>query len=263
MAERDKIIEVIGVGNYLGGNWVHKGLNLTVDRGEIIAIIGASGCGKTTLLRSILMLREFSEGQINVFGMDVGKCSEMDSYRICQRWGVMFQSGALFSSLCVLENVMFPMQEYSRLSKAHQKEVALLKIALTGLEIEAACKYPAELSGGMKKRAALARAISLDPELIFLDEPTAGLDPKSAGELDNLVLHLRSSLGLTCVIVTHDLDTLWAVPDRVVFMGEGKVLAATSMAEMVKQDHPLIKEYFEGPRAEARTREHQGAGNGV
>ena len=141
--------------------------------------------------------------------------------------------------------------------------MALLKIALTGLEIEAACKYPAELSGGMKKRAALARAISLDPELIFLDEPTAGLDPKSAGELDSLILHLRSSLGLTCVMITHDLDTLWTVPDRVVFMGEGKVLAATSMAEMVKQSHPLIREYFEGPRAEARTREHQGAGNGV
>ncbi len=259
----DKIIEIQHVKNYLGGHWVHEDLNLDIFRNEIIAIIGSSGCGKTTLLNSILMLRAFSGGVIKVFGVNIANCSDREANLVRQRWGVMFQSGALFSSLCVLENVMFPMQEFSRLNNEQQKELALLKLALAGLELEAAIKYPSELSGGMKKRAALARAIALDPELVFLDEPTAGLDPKSAGELDNLVLHLRESLGLTFVMVTHDLDTLWKVPDRVVFMGEGKILAAEPMATLVKNEHPLIQNYFKSARAKEREREHlQGAQGG-
>ena len=171
---------------------------------------------------------------------------------IRQRWGVMFQSGALFSSLTVFENIKFLLREYTQLSEKVINKIALFKIALVGLEMDAAYKYPFELSGGMKKRAALARAIALDPELVFLDEPTAGLDPTSAGELDDLILHLRKNLGLTFVLVTHDLDTLWRVPDRIVFLGEGKVLAATNMQQLIKKDHPLIKSYFDNPRAYSR-----------
>lgn len=242
------IIEITALKNQLGGRLVHDDLNLTVNRGEIIAIIGPSGCGKTTLLRSILMLQKPTAGKIDVFGTNIIKCSEATELEVQRRWGVMFQSSALFSSLSVLQNVMFPLQEYTQLSRAIQKKLALLKIGLTGLELDAANKYPAELSGGMKKRAALARAIALDPELVFLDEPTAGLDPKGAADMDTLLLYLRDSLGLTFVMITHDLDSLWRVPDRVVFLGEGKVLAAMPMAELTQQEHPLIKNYFSGVR---------------
>ena len=246
--EQQPVIIVNDVKNYLGGHWVHNGLNFSVNRGEIIAIIGSSGCGKTTLLRTILMLHQQTAGDISVFGINTLNSSYNDLMAIRKRWGVMFQSGALFSSLTLLDNVIFPMNELSDLNYKLKKELAMLKIQLVGLEADAAFKFPAELSGGMQKRAALARAIALDPELIFLDEPTAGLDPKSAGELDDLVLQMRENLGLTFVMVTHDLDTLWRVPDRVLFIGEGKVLAYTSMKDMVKNTHPLICDYFSGPR---------------
>lgn len=259
----DNIIEITGLKNYLGGRWVHDGLDLTVKQGEIIGIIGASGCGKTTLLRTILMLRQATAGEVRVFDIDVANCSEQESMAVRKRWGVMFQSGALFSALTLLENVMFPMKEFTQLSKKMEAEIGLLKIALAGLELEAAYKYPAELSGGMRKRAALARAIAMDPELLFLDEPTAGLDPKSAGELDDLVLELRENLGLTFVMVTHDLDTLWRVPDRVVFMGEGKVLAAEPMATLVQHSHPVIQAYFSGPRTGQRGQLSSGAQHGI
>jgi phospholipid/cholesterol/gamma-HCH transport system ATP-binding protein len=259
MAEApDNIIEIRNLRNYLGGRWVHDGLNLDVKRGEIIAIIGASGCGKTTLLRTILMLRRQTEGLIKVFGLDILKCTLKQEESIRARWGVMFQSAALFSSLSVLENIMFPIEHYTHLTAASRKEIACLKMALAGLEIEAAEKFPSELSGGMKKRVAMARAIAMDPELLFLDEPTAGLDPHSADELDALILDLRDNLGLTFVMVTHDIDTLWRVPDRVVFLGEGKVLAALSMPELVKHEHPAIRAYFSGPRFEVRERGGKG-----
>jgi len=164
----------------------------------------------------------------------------------------MFQSGALFSSLNVLENITYVLHEYSTLPSATQIELAKIKIAFSGLEAEAAYKYPAELSGGMKKRAALARAIALDPDLIFLDEPTAGLDPKSAGDLDDLILQMRQDLGLTFIMITHDLDTLWYVPDRVIFIGEGRVLADRSMVELYQDPHPLIRSYFSGHRAKRK-----------
>lgn len=244
----ETIIEIKALRNYLGGRWVHDGLNLDIYRGEIIAVIGPSGCGKTSLLRSILMLLRPTSGTIRVFNTDIVDCNEAQATAVRQRWGVMFQSAALFSSLQVLDNVMFPIHESTTLKQSVQKELAQLKIALAGLESGAAIKYPAELSGGMKKRVALARAIALDPELVFLDEPTSGLDPKGAAAMDDLVLHLRDNLGLTCFMITHDLDTLWRVPDRVVFLGEGKVLAAMPIAELVKQTHPLIKDYFSGAR---------------
>ncbi|MCB1826810.1 MAG: ATP-binding cassette domain-containing protein [Coxiellaceae bacterium] len=258
----ENIIEIEDLKNFLGGHWVHDGVNLSVKRSEIIAIIGGSGCGKTTLLRSILMLREYTAGLIKVFGKDVKHCSTQEAQDIRRRWGVMFQSAALFSSLTLLENVMFPLREFTNLSKSEAEEVARLKIALAGLEPSAAGKYPSELSGGMKKRAALARAIALDPELVFLDEPTAGLDPESAGELDGLLLNMRETLGLTFVMVTHDLDTLWRVPDRVIYLGEGKVLAAMPMDEIVKQQHPLIHAYFRGERSQQRQLLHEEQGNG-
>ncbi len=246
------IIEVSALKNYIGGRWVHEGLNFSVQQGEIIAIIGASGCGKTTLLRTILMLLRQTEGTVKVFDINTLTSSHAEQMRIRKRWGVMFQSSALFSSMTLWENVVFPMREMSHLPNRFAKELALLKINLVGLESAAALKYPSELSGGMQKRAALARAIALDPELLFLDEPTAGLDPHSASELDDLVLKLRDTLGLTFVMVTHDLDTLWRVPDRVLFLGDGKVLAYASMEEVIKQPHPLIQAYFSGPRQRQR-----------
>jgi phospholipid/cholesterol/gamma-HCH transport system ATP-binding protein len=251
MREPKTIIEVSNLKNYLGGNCIHNGLNFNVYEKEIVAIIGGSGCGKTTLLRTLLMLLRPSAGSVKVFGNDITRLRPEQALFIQKRWGVLFQSGALFSSLTLLQNVLFPLQQFSRLNMTEQFKVALLKIKLAGLEIEAIHKYPAELSGGMQKRAALARAIALDPELLFLDEPTSGLDPNSAGSLDHLILQLRESLGLTFVIVTHDLDTLWTIPDRVIFLGEGKVLSAAPMQELIKNDHPLIRAYFSGARATA------------
>lgn len=245
----EAIIEVSHLKNYLGDKWVHSDVNFSVNRGELVAIIGGSGCGKTTLLRSLLRLMTPTGGDISVFGVDVIKASQKKLLGVQKRWGVMFQSGALFSSLTVLENVMYVLNEYAVLSRRSQIELAKIKIAMSGLEADAAYKYPSELSGGMKKRAALARAIALDPELIFLDEPTAGLDPKSAGDLDELILEMRKNLGLTFVMVTHDLDTLWYVPDRVLFLGEGRVLADQSMSALYENSHPVIRAYFSGHRA--------------
>ncbi|OGT25162.1 MAG: ABC transporter ATP-binding protein [Gammaproteobacteria bacterium RIFCSPLOWO2_02_FULL_42_14] len=248
MALSENIIDVCHLKNYLGGRWIHDDVNFSVKRGEIIAIIGGSGCGKTTLLRSILRLMTPTSGEISVFNTNVLTASNDVLLAVQKRWGVMFQSGALFSSLNVLENILYVLHEYAIMPREMQIELAKLKITMVGLELDAAYKYPSELSGGMRKRAALARAIAFDPELIFLDEPTAGLDPKSAGDLDDLILHMRDNLGLTFVMVTHDLDTLWYVPDRVIFLGEGKVLADQPMDVLRKNPYPAIQSYFSGHR---------------
>lgn len=257
-SSNETIIEVKHLKNNLGGQWVHKDVSFSVKRGEIVAIIGGSGCGKTTLLRTILHLLIPDGGDISVFGTDILNASEKKLLAVQKRWGVMFQGGALFSSLNVMENILYVLNEYTELSHQSQEELAKIKIAISGLDPTAAYKYPAELSGGMKKRAALARAIALDPELIFFDEPTTGLDPKSASDLDELMLEMRKNLGLTIVMVTHDLETLEYVPDRVIFLGEGKVLADGKMNELYKNKHPEIQAYFSGHRRKSGS----GSGSG-
>jgi len=242
------VIEIKQLGNWLGGQWVHKDLDLTIQAKEILGVVGGSGSGKTTLLRSILMLQTPKVGSIHIFGTDIIKATQAEVNAVRRLWGVMFQQSALFSSLNVLENVQFPLRTFTRLPPAAQQKIALLKLSLVGLPIETATKYPAELSGGMQKRVALARAIALDPELLFLDEPTAGLDPQNAEALDNLVLDLRNNLGLTVIVITHDLDTLARITDRVAFLGEGRVLAVLPLAQLAQQKQPLIDTYFSGDR---------------
>ncbi len=246
------LLDIAELRSYLGGMWVHDGLNLLVYAKEIVSLIGFSGSGKTTLLNSILMLQKPVSGTIRVFGQAIIDCTESEAFAVQHRWGVMFQNSALFSSMTVLENIMFPFQEIEGVPLALQREVAFLKLMLVGLDTHCALKYPSELSGGMKKRVALARAIVLDPELVFLDEPTTGLDFKSAGEMDDLILELREQLNITFFMITHDVDTLWRVPDRVIFLGEGKVLAALPMSSLVLEKHPVIQDYFNGTRAAAR-----------
>jgi phospholipid/cholesterol/gamma-HCH transport system ATP-binding protein len=245
------IIEIRDINTRFGEAVVHENVSLTVRRGEIFALVGGSGCGKSTLLREIIMLQPPVSGSIRVFGREVVGLGDDEALGLRQRWGVMFERGALFSSLTVAENVGMPLREHTNLSDRLIGELAAIKIALTGLPASAGAKYPNELSGGMRKRAALARAIALDPELLFLDEPTAGLDPLSASGLDDLVRHLKELLGLTIMLVTHDLDLLWRVADRVAVLGEGHVLGIGTMEELSKSDHPLIREYFYGPRGRA------------
>ncbi len=249
---KSPIIEVDHLKTYLGGHFVHNNLNLTVSQGEILAIAGGSGSGKTTLLRCMLMLTPFISGDIRLFGQSILKSRPSTIAAIQHRWGVMFQSGALFSSLTLLENVAFPLRRFTLLDNEAIIAIARIKINLVGLPADAAEKYPAELSGGMQKRAAVARAIALDPELLFLDEPTAGLDPEGASALDQLVLDLRASLGLTVVMVTHDMDTLCTVPNRIAFLGDGVVLGLGSMAELSESKQPLVQAYFHGARAMQR-----------
>lgn len=238
------VIEAKQISNHFGDVWVHKNLDFTVKRGEIVAIVGGSGSGKTTLLRNVLMLLKPTSGTLEVLGTDTLNCTEEEAFHLRRRWGVMFQHSALFSSLTVLENVLFPLQEFKVLTPVLAREVALLKISFVGLPLSAANKYPSELSGGMQKRAAAARAIVMDPELLLLDEPTSGLDPKSAATLDELILHLRNTLGLTIVLITHDMNTMKHVPDRIAFLGEGRVLAQEPLKELIRNPHPMIQDYF-------------------
>ncbi len=245
---KEKVIEIRQVKMWLGHTWVQEDINLDIYRGEILGIVGDSGSGKSTLLREILMLQPPTAGSIKMFGQEVTTASPDRLTALRRRCGMLFQHGALFSSLNVLENVAFPLKEHTRLNKKSINELAMLKIVAAGLPDEAAIKYPIELSGGMEKRAALARANVLDPEILLLDEPTTGLDPRGASALDDLVLNLKKILGLTIVTVTHDLDTLWRITDRVAFLGEGRILAVDSMTALSKNPHPIIREYFSGPR---------------
>ena len=238
------VIEIKGLKNHLGNQWVHTDVNLTVEKGEIVAIIGGSGSGKTTILRSVVMLQKPTAGKIMVFGEDIDTLSEQAANAMRRRWGMLFQHSALFSAMTVLENIMFPMIELTSLDKAFMHKLAMLKISLVGLPKEAAGKLPSELSGGMQRRAAAARAIAMDPELLFLDEPTTGLDPYSARQFDELIVFLRDALNLTVVIVSHDIESIKRCTDRVAFIGEGKILGLQPIKELMQNPHPLIAEYF-------------------
>jgi phospholipid/cholesterol/gamma-HCH transport system ATP-binding protein len=252
--EGDVAVRVRGLVNRFGSRTVHEGLDLDLRKGEILGVIGGSGTGKSVLLRSIVGLHTPNAGEIEVFGQTLSTLSRVERVRVERRWGVMFQDGALLSTMTVRENVMAAMVEHTKIPAALMRELADLKIRLAGLELEAALKRPADLSGGMRKRAALARALSLDPELLFLDEPTAGLDPISAARFDELVRSLSQALGLTIFLVTHDLDTLAATCDRVAVLSDGKVLAIGSLDEVRKNPNPWIQDYFSGPRGRAAVR---------
>jgi phospholipid/cholesterol/gamma-HCH transport system ATP-binding protein len=246
------VLELRGICTRFGRLVVHEQLDLEVRRGEVLALVGGSGSGKTTLLHEMIMLRRPDRGSIRLFGEEVtGAVGRERLERMRRRFGVLFQQGALFTGLNVLQNVGVPLREHGGLDDALVDQIALLKIRQAGLPVDAALKYPDELSGGMVKRAALARAMALDPQLLFLDEPTSGLDPVSAGAFDELILDLKQWLGLTLVMVTHDLDLLWQVADRVAVLGEGRVVAVAPMAELEEVDHPAVRAYFEGARGRA------------
>jgi len=230
-------------------NVVLENLSLDVMRGEILGFVGASGAGKSVLLRTVLGLNKKQSGKIMLFGVDLDKATEAERLRLDMRVGVLFQHGALFSALTVMENIQVPMREYLDLPQSLMNELALLKIELVGLPADAGRKYPSELSGGMIKRAALARALSLDPEIVFLDEPTSGLDPIGAAEFDELVVKLRDTMGLTVYMVTHDLDSLFSTCDRVAVLGKKKVLVEGTIEDMLASEEPWVKSYFRGKRA--------------
>ncbi len=240
----EPIIEIKGLKNYLGGQWVHSNVNLNVEKGEILAIIGGSGSGKTTIIRSILMLQKPTAGHIRIFGEDIENLNDQTVEAMRRRLGMLFQHSALFSGMTVLENIMFPMHELTTLNKDFMHNLAMLKLSLVGLPKEAAGKFPSQLSGGMQRRAAAARAIAMDPELLFLDEPTSGLDPLGSRQFDELILFLRDALNLTVVIISHDIESLKRCTDRVAFVGEGKILSVEPIGELIKNPHPLIAEYF-------------------
>jgi phospholipid/cholesterol/gamma-HCH transport system ATP-binding protein len=243
------VIRVRGLTVGFGAGTVLQDLDLDVKRGEILAIVGGSGMGKSVLLRSILGLVAPAAGQIEAFGKVIGPHGP--GIDIERRWGVLFQFGALFSALTVAQNVEIPMREYLDLPGRLVRALANLKVELVGLKETDGSKFPSELSGGMVKRAALARALALDPDILFLDEPTAGLDPIAATEFDALIADLRSTLGLTVVMVTHDLDTLHAIVDRVAVIGEKRVLVEGGLSEVRRFDHPWVRSYFSGKRARA------------
>jgi phospholipid/cholesterol/gamma-HCH transport system ATP-binding protein len=245
------IIRVRDLKVAFGSSVVLEHLNLDIPKGEVVGVIGPSGCGKSVLLRAITGLKPPESGSVEVFGERLETLSRDERTAIERRWGIMFQDGALFSNLTVRENVMVPMKEHTQLSRPLMHDLADMKIRLSGLAASAGDKYPSDLSGGMRKRAALARALALDPELLFLDEPTAGLDPITAAAFDTLVRSLQRALGLTVFLVTHDVDTLYATCDRIVVLGEKKVLAVGTIPELREVDHPWIQEYFSGPRGRA------------
>jgi phospholipid/cholesterol/gamma-HCH transport system ATP-binding protein len=229
-------------------------LSLEVRRGEILGLVGASGGGKSVLLRSIIGLIPKRQGRIEVLGMDLDQTTDRITRSVGRRWGILFQLGALFSSLTVRENVQFPMRENLDLSESLLDELATAKLEIVGLSVEDGDKFPAELSGGMTKRAALARALALDPEIVFLDEPTSGLDPIAAGDFDRLIRTLQQTLGLTVFMVTHDLDSLHTVCDRVAALADGRIVAVGSIQTLLDCEHPWVSAYFRGRRARSPAR---------
>ncbi|MDA5193436.1 ABC transporter ATP-binding protein [Govanella unica] len=245
----DIIISVRGLQTRFGRSVIHDNLDLDVRRGEIIGIVGGSGAGKSVLLRAIIGLVQPTAGEINVLGENVARLDGDNLKNFSTNWGVLFQRGALFSSLTVAQNVEVPLREHTDMPKALMDEISSYKISMSGLSPDAGDKFPRELSGGMVKRASLARALALDPEILFLDEPTAGLDPIGASEFDSLIARLHDALGLTVFMVTHDLDTLATVCDRIAVLAEKRVIVVGTMDDMLAFDHPWVKEYFHGPRA--------------
>ncbi len=238
---------IVGFGDQI----VLDHLSIEVRRGEILGFVGGSGAGKSVLLRTVIGLLPKRQGSIEVLGVDLDAVGDEERRRTERRWGILFQQGALFSSLTVRQNVQFPMREFLKLSDRLLEEVAMAKLDMVGLTPDVGDKYPAELSGGMTKRVALARALALDPEIVFLDEPTSGLDPIGAGEFDALIRTLQGTLGLTVFMVTHDLDSLYTVCDRIAALADGRVIAAGPMATMLQSEHPWLKAYFHGKRARA------------
>jgi phospholipid/cholesterol/gamma-HCH transport system ATP-binding protein len=249
------LLEVDALRTRMGGRWLHDGVSFAVRPGQVVALIGGSGTGKTVLLRECIGLGRPASGAIRLFGEDICQMGSQSLERVRRRFGVLFQEGALFSSLTVAENVAVPLVEQTRLPAWLRTQVVALKIRLAGLPADAAGKRPSELSGGMKKRAALARALALEPELLFLDEPTSGLDPISARDFDRLLRTLCDSLGITVLLTTHDLDTLWGMVDRIVVLHDGKVIADGPVAEVARSGHPWIRDYFSAHA--------QGRGHGI
>ena len=250
-ADEDIVVRVRGLTNVFGAQTVHKDLDMDVRRGEILGVVGGSGTGKSVLMRSIIGLQRPVAGEVEVLGLDPDALNEDEAKDLRRKWGVLFQDGALFSALTVAENIQVPMREFFNLPQALMDEIAAYKIAMVGLPADAGPKFPSQLSGGMRKRAGLARSLALDPRLLFLDEPTAGLDPIAAGAFDELIKTLRDALGLTVFLITHDLDTLYAICDRVAVLADGKVLKEGTIPELLAFDHPWVREYFMGPRGRA------------
>jgi phospholipid/cholesterol/gamma-HCH transport system ATP-binding protein len=250
----EHVIEVRGLLSQFGDRVIHENLDLDVERGEVLGVVGGSGSGKTVLLNSIIGLKEPEGGTVKLFGHDRSDLTKEQSAEIERRTGVLFQQGALYSALSVIENVASPLVEHTRLPKDVIRELAEMKIAMVGLKPEAHHLKPAELSGGMRKRVGLARALALDPELLFLDEPTAGLDPIGAGAFDELIRRLSDDLGLTVFMITHDLDSLYAITDKVAVVADKRIVAKATVQELERSDHPWIREYFLGPRGRAADR---------
>jgi phospholipid/cholesterol/gamma-HCH transport system ATP-binding protein len=250
--ENTQAVTITDVGITFGETPVHEGLSLGVANGEILSVVGASGTGKSLLLQAIVGLIKPQRGSISIFGQNICAMSRRESVGIRRRCGVLFQDGALFSSLTVCENIQTPLHEHYRLPARLSEDIAALKLAMVGLDGAVGDKYPSELSGGMRKRAGLARALALDPELLFLDEPTAGLDPIGAAAFDELILEMQRNLGLTVFMVTHDLDSIYSVSNRVAVLGERRVLVAGTLPEVSSFAHPWVQQYFHGSRASSR-----------
>jgi phospholipid/cholesterol/gamma-HCH transport system ATP-binding protein len=248
------LIEVRNIVNRFGKQVVHDGVNLTLKEKEILGLVGGSGSGKSVLLRTILGLHKPQSGEVLIDGTDIHKLPEGRRLEVQKKWGVLFQSGALYSGLTVLDNIALPLREYTDLSDKAIEELALFKLEMVGLKPETASKFPSQLSGGMSRRAGLARALALDPAILFLDEPTSGLDPISAAEFDKLILSLRNALGLSVLLITHDLDSLVTICDRIAMLVDKKIQVGT-LDEMMRSEHPWVHEYFNGPRMRAVAKE--------